>query len=312
VASTRPQRAAGTNGFKDVWRHPSLFVRAPDASKAQADVDALHAGRALIVTCFLRGVAPPYPTRLTYGTLLLSGHVATWKHGWWRQADPLTLDFSATAVTTRRADQREPGVKKGPRRGFSVVTCSTSGGPVDLVVPPPDQLIVADFFRAGRTETDMAQAAPQATVAGAPPQSAPALPPVTPPLPNRPTPRPVAGVAAGIVAAIVGAAIWAGVVDSTHNRLSIIGLAIGFAVGLAFLRFGLRGPFFAIVAGFLAVGGCALGDIGAGTLLVSSQVHVGVGTVLTKVPISDLMNIDGLDALFYALAAFTAFIRVVR
>jgi hypothetical protein len=265
-----------------------------------------------VVTCFLRGPGSPYPTRLTYGTLLLSGLVATWKQGWWRSADPLTLDFAATAVTTRRADQREPGVKKGPRRGFSVVTCTTAAGPVDLVVPPPDQLIVADFFRAGRTEAEMSQGAPQAAHTAAPQVAVVAPPPPVPVQPFRRTPKPLAGIAAGVGVAVVGAAIWAGVVDSTQNRLSIIGVAIGFGVGFAFLRFGLRGPLFAILAGLLAVGGCALGDIGAGTLLVASQLHVGVGTVLTKVPLSDLMNIDGLDALFYALAAFTAFIRVVR
>ena len=136
--------------------------------------------------------------------------------------------------------------------------------------------------------------------------------PFIPAQPVRQTPRPLAGVAAGVGVALVGAAIWAGAVQATHNRLSIIGILIGFAMALVFLRFGLRGAQFAILAALLAVGGCALGDIAAGTLLVSSQVHVGVGTVLTKVPIGDLMNIDGLDGFFYALAAFTAFIRVVR
>jgi hypothetical protein len=173
-------------------------------------------------------------------------------------------------------------------------------------------LLVADFFRAGRTDAEMAQAAQPPAADGAPPQPAAFPPPFVPPQPLRRTPRPLAGVAAGIGMAFVGAAIWAAAVDSTHNRLSIIGLAIGFAVAFVFMRFGLKGALCAVVAALLAVGGCALGDLGAGALLVSSQVHVGVGTVLTKVPISNLMNIDGLDALFYALAAFTAFIRVLR
>ena len=308
-------RAVGTYGFKDVIRRPSLFLHAPQASEAQADVAAVRAGGARIVSCFLRGPGPPYPTRLTYGVLLLSGRSASWKHGWWRRAGQISLDFSASAVTTRRADQRERGVKKGPRRGFSVVTCSTPGGAIDLVVPPPDQVLVADFFRAGRTESQMAQVAQASPVAGgsAPPRPTAAMPsPLIPPQPVRQTPRPLAGVGAGIGVAFVGAAIWAGAVQTTHNRLSIIGILIGFAMAVVFMRFGLRGGLFAILAALLALAGCALGDMAAGTLLVSSQVHVGVGTVLAKVPISDLMNVDGLDALFYALAAFTAFIRVVR
>jgi uncharacterized membrane protein len=305
-------RAVGTYGFKDVFRRPSLLLHAPQASEAQGDVAAVRAGGARVVSCFLRGPGPPYPTRLTYGTLLLAGRSASWKHGWWRRADQISLDFSASAITTRRADQRERGVKKGPRRGFSVVTCSTPGGAIDLVVPPPDQLLVADFFRAGRTETQMAQALPVAGGSAPPPQPAAMPTRFIPAQPVRQTPRPLPGIAAGIGVALVGAAMWAGAVQATHNRLSIIGILIGFAMAFVFVRFGLRGALFAILAALLAVAGCALGDIAAGTLLVSSQVHVGVGTVLTKVPIGDLMNVDGLDGFFYALAAFTAFIRVVR
>jgi hypothetical protein len=123
---------------------------------------------------------------------------------------------------------------------------------------------------------------------------------------------PATGIAAGVGVAILGAALWAGLADASHYRLSLIGLAIGLGIAFVFRRFGLSGPAFAVVAAVLAVGGCALGDIGAGALIVSSQTGVGAGQILTTIPITRLMNFDLLDALFYALAAYAAFRRVAR
>jgi hypothetical protein len=122
----------------------------------------------------------------------------------------------------------------------------------------------------------------------------------------------IAGIAGGVGVAIVGAALWAGIAGLTLYRLSLIGLVIGLGMAFVFARFGLRGPAFAIVAAALAVGGCALGDLGAGTLIVSSRAGVSPGAVLTSIPISKLMNVDALDALFYAVAGFAAFRRVAR
>jgi hypothetical protein len=122
----------------------------------------------------------------------------------------------------------------------------------------------------------------------------------------------VAGIASGVGVAIVGAALWAGIAGLTLYRLSLTGLVIGMGMAFVFARFGLRGRAFAVMAAALAVGGCALGDIGAGTLIVSSKAGVSPGAVLTSIPISKLMNVDALDALFYALAGFAAFRRVAR
>jgi hypothetical protein len=122
----------------------------------------------------------------------------------------------------------------------------------------------------------------------------------------------MAGIAGGVGVAIVGAALWAGIAGLTLYRLSLIGLVIGLGMAFVFARFGLRGPAFAIVAAALAVGGCALGDLGAGILIVSSKAGVSPGAILTSIPISKLMNVDALDALFYAVAGFTAFRRVAR
>jgi hypothetical protein len=137
-----------------------------------------------------------------------------------------------------------------------------------------------------------------------------APPPATPP-PTSPR-DPVTGIAAGVGVSILGAALWAGLADASHYRLSLIGLVIGLGIAFVFRRFGLSGSAFAIVAAVLAVGGCALGDIGAGALIVSSQTGVGAGQILTTISLARLMNFDFLDALFYALAAYAAFRGVAR
>jgi hypothetical protein len=111
---------------------------------------------------------------------------------------------------------------------------------------------------------------------------------------------------------IIGAGVWAGIADATLHRLIFVGLGTGVVMGLVFRRFGLKGPLYAILAAFLTVAGCALGDAVGGTLIVAADVHVGVGTVLQHVPILTLMNVDALDGVFYALSAFVAFIRVLR
>lgn len=130
--------------------------------------------------------------------------------------------------------------------------------------------------------------------------------------PATPIRNPLIGIAGGVGAAILGAALWAGTADVTHYRLGLVGVAIGWGVAFVFTRFGLRGATFAMAAAALTVGGCALGDVGAGTLILSSRAGIGPGTVLMTVPIGKLMNVDALDALFYALAAYAAFRRVAR
>ena len=122
----------------------------------------------------------------------------------------------------------------------------------------------------------------------------------------------VAGVACGVGVAILGAALWAGLAYATHYRLSLLGVGIGLGIAFVFKRFGLSGQAFAIVAALLALSGCALGDIGAGSLIVSSDTGVSPVLALTTTPLTHLMNFDLLDVLFYAVAAFWAFRSVVR
>ena len=156
-------KAVGTYGFFAVLRHPSRMIRPPGPSEGRSDIEAVRSGQARQVSCLLRGNFDPYPRRLRQGTLLLSGPVASWTPYWSFKRQPLAVEVTLDAVTTRPADKREgPKVKKGGRRWgvvaiphFSVVTCTSSLGILDFVVPPADEPLVAGYFRRWlRTEAD--------------------------------------------------------------------------------------------------------------------------------------------------------------
>lgn len=114
------------------------------------------------------------------------------------------------------------------------------------------------------------------------------------------------GAAAG--AAIAGAIVWGLIALVIHKQLSLIGLAIGLAVGWLVARFR-PGHLPTIVAGaVIAVAGCALGTLlGEIFLLLDAQVDLSVilahlNLVLREYP----GNVGALGAAFYALAAYGA------
>jgi hypothetical protein len=151
--SDRPRKAVGTYGFLDVLRRPSLMFRPPDPSTSQSDIEAIRGGSARVVACFLRGSFAPYPRRLTQGTLVLSASSATWKPYFGFSRRPLNVEVEAKSVTTRPADYREPGVKKGGQAygavtvpTFMVVTGSGPSGSLDFVVPSADVPLVTSWL----------------------------------------------------------------------------------------------------------------------------------------------------------------------
>jgi hypothetical protein len=114
------------------------------------------------------------------------------------------------------------------------------------------------------------------------------------------------GAAAG--AAIAGAVLWGLIALLLHRQLSLIGLAIGLAVGWLVARFR-PGHLPTIVAGaVIAVAGCALGTLlGQIFLLLNARVSLSVilahlNLVLREYP----GNVGVLGLLFYALAAYGA------
>lgn len=152
TSGDRPRKAAGTYGFLDVLLHPALMFSPQGPSRSNADIEAVRNGGSRIVSCFLRGSIQPFPPRLTQGTLTISASSATWKPYFRFPRRPLRLEPRAESVTTRPADSREPGVKKGGQAGvvtvpaFMVVTGHLQGGSADFVVPGADAPLVGAWL----------------------------------------------------------------------------------------------------------------------------------------------------------------------
>jgi hypothetical protein len=155
TAKQRPINSAGTYGFIGVLRHPSLMFKPPSPDQSQADLAAVRRGEVRKVSCFLRGSFDPYPHRLRQGSLYLSGPHALWEPFWSVRRACQQVNGPVLSVTIRPADHREPNVKKGGGGfvnvpSFTVVTCHTSCGAVDLLVPSADVPLVAGYFMPAR------------------------------------------------------------------------------------------------------------------------------------------------------------------
>lgn len=152
MVSRRPKRAAGTYGLLDVLQHPSRLLR-PARPSESGDIEAIRRGEGRAVSCFLRGQVDPFPQRLKQGTLVLQGSHASWIPYWALRRHPLGFDLEVLSVESRPADHREPNVKKGGTAfgtmqvpTFMVVSCGTSTGAVDFVIPAADEPLVKTFF----------------------------------------------------------------------------------------------------------------------------------------------------------------------
>lgn len=147
------RRSAGTYGFVGALRHPSVMFKPPAPRQSHDDLEAVQHGEARKVSCFLRGSFTPYSRHLRQGTLYLSGLSAHWKPFWSLRRTSQEISGPVLSVTTRPADDREPNVKKAGNAvlnvpSFTVVTCHTPDGAVDLVVPAADAPLVYAHFNA--------------------------------------------------------------------------------------------------------------------------------------------------------------------
>jgi len=128
-----------------------------EPEQRQGELRAVRRGEARKVSCFLTGSLAPYPRRLRQGTLYLSALNVHWEPFWSIRRIPQQITGPVLSITTRPADDREPNVKKGGSSimnvpSFTVVTCHTPYGAVDLVVPEADARLVAGYFKAANTE----------------------------------------------------------------------------------------------------------------------------------------------------------------
>jgi hypothetical protein len=148
----RTRNSTGTYGFIGALRRPSLIFKPPAPDQRLDDLQAVGRGEARKVSCFLRGSFAQHPRRLRQGTLYLSALNVYWQPFWSVRRGRRQITGPVLSVTTRPADHREPNVKKGGDSivnvpSFTVVTCHTPDGPVDLVVPEADARLVAGYFK---------------------------------------------------------------------------------------------------------------------------------------------------------------------
>jgi len=133
-------------------------MRPPSPSESGNDLDAIRAGSARTVSCFLRGNHDPYPGRLAQGRLVLAPDGPSWTPFWSVRRKPVPIGLPVTWLATRAADQREPNVKKGGSvfgvvtvPTFMVITMTTPTATLELVVPQADVPLVTGYF--GRSPT---------------------------------------------------------------------------------------------------------------------------------------------------------------
>lgn len=148
------QRAAGTNTFTDLLRHPSRFFEqlAGDARpRAEADVAALKAGEAREVSAFLRE-----GPRFRQGSLILDPAAASpvvWRpfRVLRRSDDHITLVapfhvYSVGPITG-------PGSRTIDTRVFRLLSLQAADRPWELAVPAMDVALVHTALHGNGTGT---------------------------------------------------------------------------------------------------------------------------------------------------------------
>lgn len=128
--------------------------RAPSEEAIAADQEALTRGEHVIVTCFLRGPAPWYPSRQRQGELELALEEIRWRSFWSLRRASLVIDAPIRSIDVRAAGRGEWNVKKGgkafgviPIPEFKVVEATTDAGVVEFAVTSWDAPLVVSALR---------------------------------------------------------------------------------------------------------------------------------------------------------------------
>lgn len=121
------------------------------------------------------------------------------------------------------------------------------------------------------------------------------------------------GLLAGLVAAGVGAALWAGVTVLTGYQIGWMAVGIGAMVGVAVRTAG-QGTTkaFGILGAALALGGCLVGNLLTGAVVLSRHWDISLATFFTRLTpdlTARLMTamFSPMDLLFYALAIWQGY-----
>jgi hypothetical protein len=117
---------------------------------------------------------------------------------------------------------------------------------------------------------------------------------------------------AGAAASAVSAAVWAGITALTEYQVGFMAIGVGVLVGFA-VRFAGRGidPAFRALGAFLALVGCAAGNLLAACVFFAAAHEVGVERVFEVLDLdlaTHLMRamFSPMDLLFYAIAVYEA------
>jgi len=121
------------------------------------------------------------------------------------------------------------------------------------------------------------------------------------------------GILGGAVGAAIGAAIWAAITSATHYQIGWMAVGVGFLAGFGVRIFG-KGidRIFGYVGALMAFAGCVAGNLLTVMLVVSSQGHIPLGTIASRLT-PDLAwrmltaDFSLIDLLFYGLAIFAGY-----
>ena len=121
------------------------------------------------------------------------------------------------------------------------------------------------------------------------------------------------GVLAGCVAAAVGAALWAGITVLTGYQIGWMAVGVGALVGVAVRAAG-KGSTrtFGILGAVLALGGCLVGNLLTGAVVLARHWNISLVAVFTRLTPDATARLmaamfSPMDLLFYALAIWQGY-----
>jgi hypothetical protein len=121
------------------------------------------------------------------------------------------------------------------------------------------------------------------------------------------------GLAAGLAAAAVGAAAWAVVTVITNYQIGWMAVGVGFLVGWA-VRLAGKGTStaFGVVGAALALGGCLVGNLLTGSVVVSRELGVPMTDMVARMTPAFAFDLlaamfSPIDLLFYGLAIYQGY-----
>jgi hypothetical protein len=132
---------------------------------------------------------------------------------------------------------------------------------------------------------------------------------------SRAAPNLIGALLAGAVAAVVGAVLWAVVTVMMKAQIGFMAIGVGLLVAFAVRKVG-RGSAvtYGGIGAVFALLGCLFGNLLSGCAFVALQENLPIADVTLKMlasPSTSLLlleeTFDGMDLLFYAIAAYEGF-----